>query len=176
VKSVRMNKAMAADFVRRVIDAVPTVDYEQKIRDEAAKLAVAILPKEIQAIAKNPKLSQFINRRSISLDLDDVWLTVAVLCPSDDKGEEDLKRRIELVVAPIAMKLEEQREQIKDLRAKLRPIVESCSTVKALREALPEFEEFMPGGSIGQTVNLPMVTNLVSDFMKAGLKLKGAAK
>jgi len=62
--------------------------------------------------------------------------------------------------------------------SKLKAAIESCSTLKKLKELLPEFEAYFPTED-APTKNLPAVANLVTDMMKLGWpegKTKGETK
>lgn len=53
------------------------------------------------------------------------------------------------------------------LYCKLKGVIESCSTLKKLKELLPEFEAYFPTED-APTKNLPAVANLVTDMMQMG--------
>lgn len=65
--------------------------------------------------------------------------------------------------------------QFEELETKLRTLVNGCSTLKQLKETLPEFEKYMPVEA-AKSKNLPAVTNLVTDFVKAGWPKGGNKK
>jgi hypothetical protein len=67
----------------------------------------------------------------------------------------------------------EAKEKRKATLNQLEAIIESCSTLKQLRERLPEFESYFPVEGVA-TPNLPAVANLVADLVKLGWK--GAKK
>ena len=61
---------------------------------------------------------------------------------------------------------------------KLKGVVDGCTTLKKLKELLPEFEAYFPTED-APTKNLPAVANLVTDMMKLGWpegKTKGESK
>lgn len=54
------------------------------------------------------------------------------------------------------------------LESKLRGIVYGCTTRKALVEALPEFEKYLPAEEPKSMRSLPAIANVVADFTRAG--------
>ena len=54
-----------------------------------------------------------------------------------------------------------------DLYQKLKGVIEACTTLKKLKELLPEFEAYFPTEA-EPTKNLPAVANLVTDMMQMG--------
>lgn len=58
-----------------------------------------------------------------------------------------------------------------DAKYNLRMVIYSCSTLKRLKDLLPEFSSYFPTED-QPTKNLPAVTNLVTDIVKLGWKAK----
>ena len=56
----------------------------------------------------------------------------------------------------------------KALAEKLRAVAYSVTTRKALAAALPEFEKYLPPDDAAAIRTLPVVANVVADFVKAG--------
>lgn len=50
---------------------------------------------------------------------------------------------------------------------KLRGVIDACTTLKKLKDTLPEFEQYFPKEN-EPVKNLPAVANLVTDMMKLG--------
>lgn len=73
--------------------------------------------------------------------------------------EEELK--------PLLAPLEEAVKQRDATYRKLQGVIEACTTLKKLKELLPEFEQYFPTEA-EPTKNLPAVANLVTDMMKLG--------
>ena len=70
----------------------------------------------------------------------------------------------------IANKSVEQKKKIDELESTIRGIVGGCSTLKQLREALPEFAKYMPTEQEPLSKCLPALANVVADFQAAGFK------
>lgn len=54
-----------------------------------------------------------------------------------------------------------------NLETKLKAVAAACTTRKALAEALPEFEKYLPSEA-PKGASLPAVANVVEDFVQAG--------
>jgi hypothetical protein len=54
------------------------------------------------------------------------------------------------------------------LRTKIKGAAYACNTTKQLRELLPEFERYLPAEEEKTLRTLPVVQNIVADFVKAG--------
>jgi hypothetical protein len=70
-------------------------------------------------------------------------------------------------LAQIGAKIVVRRTLREDLTTKLRGVLATCGTRKALVAALPEFEKYLPEEE-RKVSNLPVLTNVMSDFVKAG--------
>lgn len=73
-----------------------------------------------------------------------------------------------------ALELEQKARRDK-LRSSLKSIASSTTTRKALAAALPEFEKYLPAEA-QTTRNLPVIANVVTDFMEAGWPKDKAAQ
>lgn len=60
------------------------------------------------------------------------------------------------------------RDSRNDLRLKLEGCAAACTTLKLLKDMLPEFVKYMPADEPAACKTLPVVQNVVSDFVKAG--------
>ena len=94
---------------------------------------------------------------------------VFVLNPKGNRGllEKDEQAWQELTV--IAEAYAQQEASREELELKLKGVVNGCNTLKQLKEALPEFEKYMPAESEPPSKNLPALANIVADFQAAGL-------
>jgi len=52
----------------------------------------------------------------------------------------------------------------------------ACTTTKQLRELLPEFDRYLPAEEEKTLRTLPVVQNIVADFVKAGWPAKKGSK
>lgn len=65
----------------------------------------------------------------------------------------------------------EARNNYENARQALVGLINSCSTLKQLNEALPEFSSYFPS-EMAPTKNLPAIANVVTDIVKLGWKPK----
>lgn len=79
-----------------------------------------------------------------------------------------LPGEVKAVVEELEKQNDEQHDSRNNLETKLQAVAESCTTRKALLNALPEFEKYLPADDAAACRSLPVVANVVSDFMKAG--------
>ena len=68
----------------------------------------------------------------------------------------------------LSNKKQEQDKNIRVLEARLKGVAYACTTRKQLAEALPEFTSYLPDEEAKAARDLPVVANVLSDFVKAG--------
>ena len=152
-------------FVSSAMLDVPKVDYSQKISDLVQATAVLELPFKLQAVWKDLATRQYIKTGSVHYRLEFVGLQVAVPSVSQYNGEapkacsSTVQDLLELWLA--------QTMHRNSLRTKITAVAASCTTRKALVEALPEFANYLPAET-ETTRNLPAIQGVLSDFVKAG--------
>ena len=66
----------------------------------------------------------------------------------------------------------EEKNKHADLRQKVTAVIAACSTLKQAKEALPEFEKYLPAEPGNVDRSLPVAGNLVADLTKAGWPAK----
>jgi hypothetical protein len=164
---VKLTNTIRDAFVRRVMDDTPSVDYAEQIRDAAMKAAIAEMPPKIAAIWKDLELRQWLRVTGFSLDgVGGISLPAPVGDYTDEKRE--YKVRLERSLSEIAAKAEAQRKQRADLQDKIRRAAYGYTTRKALADAMPEFAKYLPADEAAANRSLPVVANVVADFVKAG--------
>jgi len=150
-------------FISSAMNDVPSVDYTEKYRTAVLTDAIAQLPLEVRTIWQNPKLMGYLETHTVY----PISRAGGVEVPTLDRHTFKL--------TPVGQKLCEtldnariaQTTQRTGLEQKLRSIAYSCTTRKALAEALPEFVKYLPAET-ETTRNLPVIANVVTDFIKAG--------
>lgn len=80
------------------------------------------------------------------------------------KGDQKVWKKLEA----LAGQLHRQQQTRSALKDRLRSVAYACSTRKALLAALPEFEKYLPEDEPAALRTLPVVANVVADFVKAG--------
>jgi hypothetical protein len=164
---MKLTNQLRDAFVRAVMGDVPYVDYKEKV----------------QELIEDAIRDQF--NKSYGTDLynrldQDGWFESNYFYPLDNMGTFyikapdawcDLNNRAFDGCRDELRKMEElYRDQVKtrrELETKLEAVAKSCSTVKQLHEALPEFAKYIQDEA-PPSKNLPAVANVVSDFVKAG--------
>lgn len=156
---MRLTEGMRDSFVKQVMDDVPSQDYDEQRRQLVQADAIAQLPPKIRAIYKDPALCDFITQRNVNIEGHYISVPGYDYHISNEIAAEC--RKLE--------KLDEgQDTQRGELRAKLRGVASSVTTTAALLTALPEFEKYIPKDPAAAIRTLPVLANVVTDFVKAG--------
>lgn len=169
---MRLTNYIRDAFINAAMHDVPKVDYNE----QAAKLAREYMQKKFEAIFPgidpNGPANDWLEKYSISLpgSLQNIYC----ISPTYRVLENDPK--IWPKLSDIADKHKVQNKAMQDLRDKLRNVAYSCTTRKALADALPEFEKYLPEDEAKAIRSLPVVTNVVADFVKAGWPKQNAGK
>lgn len=153
-------------FINAVMADVPTVDYQQQIRNEADRMCREAMPPKLRALLKDPECEKWINREFSVVG--GVAMTFVCYAPRDNKNCGMLKTHELQRLRDISDDLKAQDRARQELRGKLRSAAYSVTTRKALVSALPEFEKYLPPDEPAACRALPAVANVVADFVKAG--------
>lgn len=155
---MKLTNSMRDAFVRAAMDDVPKVDYDEQTRKVAMAAALKMMPPGVRLAYKNhPEYfrSEYFHHTGCSVSLPMARNTEL---PAD--ALDKIKAITALDTA--------QGEARGELKHKLRSAAYSCNTRKALAELLPEFEKYLPADESAAIKTLPVIANLVSDFVKAG--------
>lgn len=150
-------------YITSVMRDVPYEAYEDQIHKQILDDAVAQLPAAVKVVWKDPKLQGYIELSSVS----PVARTGCVQVPCLGSKNFKLTGAAMTRVLELVNLRDEQSSHLNSLRTRLRSIAYGCTTRKALAEALPEFEKYLPKED-ETSRNLPVIANVVSDFVKAG--------
>lgn len=165
----RLNNDMRDAFIDAVMDDVPKVDYEEKIRDAVNKAAHAALPAAVKKLLASEDTAGFVNIESVAFNRHDNipdGLYVSFRLPaSSDKSLRELALG---ATEELRKAWSEQHASRNSLIKKIRSVAYHCNTRKQLAEAFPEFERYLPADESTAMQNLPALANVVSDFVKAG--------
>ena len=165
---MKLSQTLKKAFIASVMQDVPKVDYLEQAQKCARKHFERLMPQEIlQVIQKYP--DWFGNVGFYTPNVFPNFYTKSpvgnyYLFKNNEQAWEEL---LEITDA-----FEKQRFTRDALEAKLRGVVHGCNTLKQLKEALPEFEKYMPEENQPASQNLPALANIVADFKAAGLQLK----
>lgn len=158
---MRLTNTIRDAFVRAAMADVPTVDYQEQMKSLVLKEVEEKLPPEVKAVYKKEHLRPFLE--TYYLTVSNQYYSVHGFRNAYTPSSDLLKK-----VRDIEKKYDEQSERISDLRNKLQAVAYSVSTREALVKALPEFEKYLPENEEKACRTLPVIANVVSDFVKAG--------
>jgi hypothetical protein len=153
---MRLTQSIRQAFVHSAMNDVPSIDYKEQIRTRINELAkkyrkAAGLPEaELQRY-----VDSYLYPRVGSMH-------VTGLLASEKEAIEKDSDLGKLIVKSTA-----QTETRDKLEQKLTGIANSVNTSKALIELLPEFEKYLPAEA-AKASNLPAISNMVGDFIRAG--------
>lgn len=164
---MKLTSTIRQAFIAAVMNDVPQIDH-----DAQARALVEQRTKELFAEAfpgaDFEELKPWAARKWVSTP--GLLSNVAVYWPGREHDQDDVKKNYPELWAELE-KLStakyEQGDRLVALEERLRSVVNACSTRKALAEALPEFEKYLPPEPV-KGANVPAVANVVADFMKAG--------
>lgn len=166
--STRLTNDMRNTFIAKVMEDVPQVDYEQKIRDAVNKAAFAALPKQVKALYDNPETRGYVNIANDNLYRSDRNVPRSVSFSLPARNDKELEKIVRAASDALLDQWIEQEKQRRSLKEKLRAVAFHCTTLKQLADAFPEFARYLPKDELDATRNLPALANVVSDFVKAG--------
>lgn len=154
---MKLTNYLREAFVRAAMNDVPAVDYKEQMRD--------VINKKIEHLQKiagvNPIEYSRLSQRYIYIDgtsYAGAGLTEEEL--AQIKNSSEVQKLIVLNT--------EQKTKLNTLRSKLEGVIKGCNTRKQAAEALPEFDKYLPPEDAKAINTLPALTNVLSDFVKAG--------
>ena len=189
---MKLTKKHREDFVDAVMADVPKESYSTQIEDVIRKLWRAILKREkLENVDANRLNKESVHVRYYIHDTtkeavakipegERKWdYTYNSICALRLHGltEEDAEKLLNSAeVVELVNKAVEQHNQRATLRQKITAVIASCSTLKQAKEALPEFEKYLPAEPGKMDRSLPVVGNLVAELTKAGWPKKKGTK
>ena len=158
---MRLNQSHKQMVINAIMDDVPVVDYSNKFKELVNGYWNAYALPEVKAMVERGQTDQLNRQFWPAYGLGSVCTFGMVKLPpvAQDSYESS--------VAALTDKMYEQRDRRQKLRAKISTTVNSCSTLKQLKDRLPEFEKYFPKDQPAPTPNLP-VANLIADLQAAG--------
>jgi hypothetical protein len=165
---MRLTNTIRDSFIRAAMDDVPKKDFQEQINKVIVDDAVSQLPPKIRTLFLDKTLSGFVKTE---------WkyvLNSRFLVPSG--GLFSPKQETIEKVRKLESEITSQNEKMRSLRDKLHGCAYAVTTRKALVDLLPEFEKYLPADDASACRTLPVVQNVVSDFVKAGWPKDGKKK
>ena len=154
---MRLTNYMREAFIRAALDDVPRVDYREQMQVAATKAAVDFLPPKVRAIYDDKELRDYLNTTYIE----------QFCVPGINAGQE-LKLAVKAAIKPALALAAAQQQRDDDLRRKIKACAYAAATRAALVKMLPEFERYLPADDQAACRTLPVVANVVAEFVKAG--------
>lgn len=156
---MRLTKNMRTAFVRAVMDDVPQVDYDEQIRKAAKDGALALMPPDVlKAYKKHPEFFDTVGRHIGNVGY--YYLPIPGGMELQQVTFKEITRLYDLKAA--------QNRSMNELKQKIEAAANACTTLKGLKDLLPEFVKYMPADEPAACRTLPVVQNVVADFVKAG--------
>lgn len=160
---MRLTNYIRDAFVTAAMQDVPKVDYEAEIRKAYTEAYIDAMPPEVaKAYKKNPEWFNHSYKH-----VQGVNSSFRVPCPEQSPYPTLDPKRV-AAINLLAEKAKVQRTTRNELAERLKGIAYGATTRKALLEALPEFEKYLPEDTPKACRSVPAIANLVSDFTKAG--------
>lgn len=189
---MKLTKKHREDFVDAVMADVPKENYATQIEDVIRKLWRAILKREKLENVDAERLNK--EAVHVCYSIHDTTKEAVVEIPKGERRwdytsrficslrlhgltEEEAKELpASAEVAELVGKVVVQYNQRAALRQKITAVIASCTTLKQAKEALPEFEKYLPAEPGKMDRSLPVVGNLVAELTKAGWPKKKGTK
>ena len=156
---MKLTNSMREAFVRSAMNDVPTIDYSEKIRSAAMKLAIAGLPPKVRAIYQDEALRGFVAS---------YYRNVAGVHMNLPGADRESSTPISAQLKPLEVEADAQHAKLETLRRHLKSVAQSAGTRAALAKMLPEFEKYLPADEATALRTVPALANVVADFVKAG--------
>jgi len=161
---LKLTNTIRDAFIRAVMDDVPFVDHKETIRKAVLEDALLQAPAFVRKAWPDEDMRRWLETAtpyyggvSVTIPYNGGWASTFEITPGNRAALEALVK-----------KKDHDEELRADLHAKIKAVAYSVSTRKALADALPEFEKYLPADDAKAIRTLPVVANVVTDFMKAG--------
>ena len=158
-------------FVNSVMNDVPTKDYAAEAQKVFMPAYLATLPKIIQEAWADPAARRYVHTKCA------VPCHQSFIVPAEADGRSiPPPLKVQAKLAEIKAAYDAQSSAMSALRSKIKGAAYACTTTKQLRELLPEFDRYLPAEEEKTLRTLPVVQNIVADFVKAGWPAKKGSK
>lgn len=154
---MKMTNYLRAAFVNAAMDDVPNVDYGDQLQSLVNK-----------HVAKALKAANIVNVEPMRLCNNYEYIANCSYSMNGLTNEESEAICNTPEILETIAKYNEQVEKRAVLRRNLTSAIGACTTRKQAVKALPEFEKYLPADTPAALRSLPVLDNVVSDFVKAG--------
>lgn len=162
---MKLNNSIRNAFVLAAMQDVPTVDYTKQAYLLMLQVTVDAMPSSVARVYKDPKTKNYVKTAYIRYEDFGGYIPIQAALYDHEAAVFLGEATKELDMLCVLNKAQEER--LKELKTKLRAVANGCTTRKQLLEALPDFEKYLPSVESSVT-NLPVVSNVFGDFVKAG--------
>lgn len=180
---MKLTNYMRDAFINAVMADTPSVDLkaiEEKVHKIAIDDALSRAPTQVKAMWADNKLRPWMNTFYLGFSKRTHGAYFSSVCvPCDSPAGAELSPKALSQVQGLGAQRDQAEKKRLELHDMLRRAAYGCSTRKQLAEALPEFEKYLPADEGKALRSLPVVANVVSEFVKAGWpkgSKKGGAK
>lgn len=164
---MRLTSSMRSAFIRSVMDDVPRVAYDEQITKLITDDCIALLPEHVRVVWKDKATRPYLETHTAYGERDVGHWRVDNL-PATGYDDVKISKEARKEAARLCALDKAQSAARDELENKIKGAAYAFSTRKALAEALPEFEKYLPVDEPAASRMLPVLTNVVTDFMKAG--------
>lgn len=155
---MRLTKAMRNEILNSIMDDVPQKDYATEYKNLIQKTAYEQLPDAVKRIHDDIALQVFLEKECIYYRHHS-W---GVCARNNQFDITPVKSKLDKIIDASQIQDKERRQ----MRTKIMGALNSVTTFKAAKLALPEFEKYFP------EPEEPIDTNLISNLKKMGWKQK----
>jgi hypothetical protein len=163
---MRLTNFLRDAFIRAAMHDVPKIDYQEQAHKMAREFIQTQFKKDFPTMDYQVASdSGWFESGSISMPhhIDNFYVKI-----SRGYGMVQADEKLWAKLEALSNKKQEQDKNIRVLEARLKGVAYACTTRKQLQEALPEFTSYLPEEEAKAARDLPVVVNVVSDFVKAG--------
>jgi len=177
-KSIRLDRYAKQAIVTAIMNDVPHVDYEEQQNALLTEWAVSRMPPKVHAVWTDKNLRHYVKLERFNKVLmgphgEEKYVSAGYI-PMPEDQHKTLPAELSHKLVELEHLSDEQSERWRELREKVRGLINGCSSTKQVRDTCPEFEKYLPKGE-GSTISLPSVANVVTELMKEGWPKEAAA-
>ena len=169
---MKLTNSMRDAFIHAVMKDTPAADLktiEEAVHKIAVDDALSRAPAEVKAMWADNNLKPWVATVCVGFSqrTHGAYFS-SVYVPAATHAEGELSQKALVKVKVLGGQRAEAEKKRYDLQDMLRRAAYGCSTRKQLAEVLPEFEKYLPADEGKALRSLPVVANVVSEFVKAG--------
>lgn len=170
---MRLTQNLRSDFINKVMNDVPRIDYAQLIEEYLVEECKKMMPEDLVPLFD--KYPDWVPDTYFPIQFRESGLwwtrTFQLSCPSDTKFSKEVMEHVK----KLALSESSQSTSMRRLRSSLTNQLYSCRTCLDVQEVLPEFYFYLPEtNSKPRKLNSPLKREpdhgLIAQFVAAGWK------